>query len=351
MPVPFRVIALRGGADPAITLLEVACARIEQAGHRVVQAVEAGAEDLAHEALQARAFRGVTLLCGGEDPDAVVAVARGQLDRERVGVAELYRQRLFAELGAPAALSELCCGPSGEGVLVAAPGGEAQVRTALAEVVLPMAGALVPAPDDDGPDTPPPSQVGGVHVQQLGGQATPPVPEAAAGSGWEAGLRALGGKLDRDRFPPLPDAFARLAPARQVLETAGERGIVTLADGRQYGAFGWPDLLRGRAKVLLIAAGEPLVEVIALHRFPRRVGICAQAGSPYLPGADFDPDGPAVERTGAPLPSFGTLFAVEGSSVLVSRDRKVWSWDGRQERDEGTAPQALASLLLRWSQK
>ncbi|MCK6506733.1 hypothetical protein L6R53_25745, partial [Myxococcota bacterium] len=158
-------------------------------------------------------------------------------------------------------------------------------------------------------------------------------------------------KLDRDRFPPLPEVFARLAPARQVLESAGERGVVTLPDGRQLGAFGWPDLLRGRAKVLLVGEGEPMIEVIALHRFPRRVGVCAQGGTGYLPGVDFDPDGPAVERTGAPLPSFGTLFAVEGGAVLVSRDHKAWSWDGRHERDEGTPSQALASLLLRWSQK
>lgn len=350
MPVPFRVVALHGGAEPAEPLAESLRALIEGAGHHLVATVLASQDDLAHEALQARSFRGITLLCGGDQPDAVVAAARDQIDRERVGVAELYRQRLFAELGAPAALAELACGPCGDGVLVAVPGGEAQARVALTEVLLPMAGALVP--DAATPEPAPSStEVGGIHLSQMGTEAPPPPPEAPASSGWEAGLRAMGGKLDRDRFPPMPDAFARLAPARQVLDTAGERGTVNLPDGRQYAAFGWPDLLRGRSKVLLIAEGQPLVEVIALHRFPRKVGVCVEGPSTWLPGADYDPDGPAIERTGAPCPTFGTLFAVEGASVMTTRDRKVWSWDGRHERDEGTPSQALASLLLRWSQK
>lgn len=347
MPVPFRVVSLGGEVD----LASIAAQAVRAAGHLVAAQVDAPQDDLAHEALQARGFRGITLLCGGQEPAAIVAAVRGQLDRELVGVAELYRQRLLPAVGPRAALAELCCGPAGDGVLVAVPGGSDELTVALAELLLPLAELLVPPVAE-----PPPATPGGLQVQQMGAEAGPggaaePGGAAGGGSGWEAGLLAMGGRLERGRFPPLPEVFERLAPARNVLDTAGERGLVTLPDGRVYAAFGFPDLLRGRSKVLLIAEGEPLAEVIALHRHPRRVGVTTHGPSAWLPSADLDPDGPALERTGATCPSFGTLFAVEGGAVFYTRDRKVHGWDGRNEREEGTPAQVLASLLLRWSQR
>lgn len=171
-----------------------------------------------------------------------------------------------------------------------------------------------------------------------------------AAGGWPAGLAALGGQLDTDAWPALPEGLARVAPVRNVLESAGQIGIVT-RDEVAWVAFGFPDLRRPGSKVLLVREGDPQPEVIALHRHPQRVGTMVFGDSPWLPTADADPDPIAREHTGRPLDAWGTLFAVEPSRVYILRDGRVRSWDGRNERDVGTRSQALASLVLRWSQR
>lgn len=181
--------------------------------------------------------------------------------------------------------------------------------------------------------------------------ADPAEAPAAATQGWQGALASLGGRLERHRLPPLPAALERLAPVQNVLDNAGERGTVTLPDGRIYGAYGFPDLVAPRSKVLLLREAEPLPELLALHRHPVQAGTCVLGGEGLLPGAERDADGPAIQRTGAPLPSPGTLFALDGGEVFVQRGRRVWSWDGRREREAGSPHQALASLVLRWSQR
>lgn len=211
-------------------------------------------------------------------------------------------------------------------------------------VVVPEATAAAALPSA----APPPVQ--GLSVSPMEAAAEPAASEPPA-NGWQAGLAALGGTLDTDAWPALPEGLARLAPVRNVLESAGQIGRVTREDGTTWVACGFPDLRRPGAKVLLVREGDPQPEVIALHRHPRRVGAVVFGDGPWLPAADLDPDPVAEQRTGKPLPEWGTLFAVEAASVYVSRSGRVYSWDGKRERDEGTVSQALASLVLRWSQR
>jgi hypothetical protein len=311
------------------------------AGLHLHRSVALAAEDLAHELLLARSFPGLSLFVGA--PAAPLAEA---IEAPLPGPGEWLRRLATERDGPEGCLAALELGRCGDGLLANA--SPAQAGLALSAVLAPLLPRLLPPP------APMETQAlrPGAHAQvsELPGESAPAKPPPG-GSGWEAGLLALGGSLDRDRFPPLPEAFERLAPARNVLESAGERGRVLLPNGRSYCAFGFPDLVRPGAKVLLVGEGEPWPEILALHRHPRRVGTCVDGERGLLPGTDRDPDGPAVERTGAPLPGFGTLFALDGSAVYTRREAKVWSWDGRKERDEGSPGQVLASLLLRWSQR
>lgn len=217
-------------------------------------------------------------------------------------------------------------------------------------VVVPesAAAAALPTPDAEAKEAP----ASGLDLKELESTAPAAAPAAdAPAAGWQAGLAELGGALDTDAWPALPEGLARLAPVRNVLESAGQIGLVTCEDGTAWVACGFPDLRRPSSKVLLVREGDPQPEVIALHRHPRRIGAVVFGDSPWLPSADLDPNPVAEARTGRRLPEWGTLFAVEAARVFVVKDGRVRSWDGRNEREEGTRSQALASLVLRWSQR
>lgn len=247
----------------------------------------------------------------------------------------------------------------GAGAALSTPAGWRGVETsgeALASVLASLGAAriVVVVPESAAaaalPPAAAPAVAQGVTVQEQPA-APSPEPEAPPANGWQAGLVALDGMLDTDAWPALPEGLARLAPVRNVLESAGQIGRVTREDGTAWVACGFPDLRRPNSKVLLVREGDPQPEVIALHRHPRRVGAVVFGESPWLPAADLDPDPVAEARTGKPLPEWGTLFAVEAARVYVIRDGRVRSWDGSKEKDEGTRSQALASLVLRWSQR
>lgn len=177
-----------------------------------------------------------------------------------------------------------------------------------------------------------------------------PVEEKEAlATGWEAGLRAIHGEFNKG-WPDLPEALDRMAAARSVLDSAGQRGVVVLEDGRRYGAFGFPDLQRVGAKVLVVRDGEPVPEIIALHRHPSQVGTCVSEGG-VLPSSDLEAGSVAEGLVGAPPPGGGDLFALEGDAVYLKRGGRVVRWDGRKEKEEGTVSQALASLMLGWTQR
>jgi hypothetical protein len=205
--------------------------------------------------------------------------------------------------------------------------------------------ALPPAP------TPASSSTGRVSLSEMPGAERPRVAEPTeTPPGWRKGLEALGGALRKGAWVELPAALERVAPVQNVLDSAGEHGEVRTPDGRVWAAYGFPDLERPASKVLLVRVGEPMAEILALHRWPRLVGLVTE-GEGVLPSADLDPAALCIERTGRPAPNWGSLFAVEADAVYLLRDQKVWRWDGRKETELGRPTQALASLLLQWSQR
>ena len=53
----------------------------------------------------------------------------------------------------------------------------------------------------------------------------------------------------------------------------------------------------------------------------------------------------------APPEGAEACFAIDRATVYVCRRGSVYAWDGCEARDEGTPKQALASLVLRWSNR
>lgn len=183
-------------------------------------------------------------------------------------------------------------------------------------------------------------------------ETPPPSPEDAGATGWKLALSALNAEILPGERQPLPPAIEKLAPALNVLETAGEVAAIRLPSGRRYSLWGWPDLQRPGAKVIAVGEGEPLAEVIALHRYPVLTGICMEAADGVLPATGAPIQELAVALTGRPLrQEVGQLFALSGDAIYLLRGTQVFRWDGRKETQEGTAKQVLATLLLHWSNR
>lgn len=319
------------------------------------------------------------LVCGGADlwaGDAGSRAVAARVTRPLPGLAELYRGLAFPSRGAAVLLDAVCGGLTDSGKAVfALPADLDAALLLLDQLVLPNLVALLdraggaaaapalpaptanaarPEPARASPPVPAPVEPEEVPVSDRVSvvpivHARPEETKEALASGWEAGMRALGGELQK-RWPTLPEALDRMAAAREVLESAPQVAEIVLKDGTRYGAFAWPDFNRTQAKVLLVREAEPFPEILALHRQPRLCGTCVDGGT-ALPSSDLLP-GPVCERlVGAPPPADGELFAIENDAVYLLRDRKVWRWDGRRESDQGTPAQCIASLLLRWSQK
>jgi hypothetical protein len=177
-----------------------------------------------------------------------------------------------------------------------------------------------------------------------------PISVAAGGAGWGAGLAALSAAVDAGAWCAMPAALDRLPAVRQALERAGERRPVRADAGPAWSAFGFPDLRRPDAKVLLLREAGDGVELTALHRFPARVGVCGLPGG-LLPPASTPPADAAAGRTPRPPPPGGRLFAVEADAVYIDRDGMIYRWDGRKEAAQGSPAQALATLALRWTER
>jgi hypothetical protein len=177
----------------------------------------------------------------------------------------------------------------------------------------------------------------------------PADPELA--TGWQAGLRHLGGTLRKGVAGEIPEALERMRPVMDVLESAGERGTVTTADGTTWLAFGWPDLVRPASKVLLVREALPMAEVVALHRWPRRVGLCAEGDGNALPAADLDPGPVSEARVGRAYDGSATLFAVDASAVWLTEGRKVCRWDAKGASAWEPVATALGTLMLGWAQR
>jgi hypothetical protein len=142
-----------------------------------------------------------------------------------------------------------------------------------------------------------------------------------------------------------------MVKARDILGRAGEKGVLTMPDGHAYGAFGFPDLRGPSSKVILVGAGEPVPELIALHRYPEQVGTCIYGEEGRLPSADLAPDPVSEACTGFPLKEWGALYGLGIHAVYVERDGRVSKWNGMRERDLGGQPTAVAELIKEWSRR
>lgn len=168
--------------------------------------------------------------------------------------------------------------------------------------------------------------------------------------GWRRAVEVLEGELTIGRAEELPQPIETLSPVINVLDTAGERGVMKLPNGRRYGIYGWPDLRRASSKVIAVGWGDPLAEVLALHRHPHRVGTVIIGDGGTIPREEIAEI--ATRLTGRRPPSdSGVLFAVSGDAVWILRGSRVVKWDGTRERDEGSPKQVLASLVLHWSNR
>jgi hypothetical protein len=141
-----------------------------------------------------------------------------------------------------------------------------------------------------------------------------------------------------------------MAAVVDVFNSAGERAVVRFEGRDAYAAYGFPDLVRAGSKVLLVREAAPYAEIVALHRWPRRVGLCGE-GEGILPPADLEPSIAAEERTGDPGRLEGALLAVESEAVWVEGGRKARRWDGRRLGEPMPVSTALGSLVLDWSQR
>lgn len=308
--------------------------------------------------------------------DCTPRVVAGRLDRALPGFGELFRMLSWQDVGAAAMLSTAIGGIIHGKPVFALPGSPRACRLAMEKLILPELGHLVaelaketPRPAKfttnvaKSPSTvvsasadPAASELASAEpaalaelVSQIAGPERPA--EEEIGTGWRAGLRALGGVVERTSTGEIPEALERIAAAVDVLQAAGDRAVVRLPNGVTYTAFGYPDLVRNHSKVLLVREAAPLAEVVALHRWPKRVGLCAEGDDGVVPSTELDPGPVAEERTGAPFDGPGQLFAVEGASIYVLQGRKVAQFDGRDTAGGWPLASAVGTLLLHWSQR
>lgn len=341
--------------------------RLVQAGHTVV-ATDVVPDDGARirDAVAAAQARGsqVLLFTGGtglSHQDGTIEALAPLFTRVIPGFGELFRVLSWEQIGAAAMLSRASAGLVGELVVFAVPGSPQACELAMDRLILPELAHIVyelgkEAPAPAAPAAPlvaeppveeEPRRQGGVELRQVLSEPPPEEPETEP-IGWQKALADLGATLERGARATLPEPLTRLASVMDVLSSAGEEGAVTVGEER-YAAFGFPDLRRVTSKVLLIGPGAPWGEVIALHRWPQRVGVSRDGGG-QLP-ATGRLSRTSQERTGQEYPDEGRLLAAESDVVWVRDGDRVVRWDGRHARVEGGPGAVLGSLLLRWSQR
>ncbi len=316
--------------------------------------------------------------------DCTPEVVRSRLDRVIPGFGELFRQLSYEHIGPAAMLSNAVAGIAKGRPIFAIPGSTSACALAMDKLILPEIGHIcyevakeTPLPPRQAPPKPDPAPasapVSAPAPRAPVSRAAPVIPpppgisaaqiqaadtrrqEPDLATGWRAAVRELKAELKINQDVVPPDSVSRLASVRDVLWAAGERGTLTLPGGRQYLAFGYPDLSRNTSKVILVS-GESggLPEIVALHRWPRRVGICPE-GEGLLPSVTSDPVAVSVERCGRAAPAEGRLFAVEGSAVYLIREidgrDRVAQWDGRRLGGWEPPGSLLGTLSLFWSQR
>ena len=363
---PATLLILRCGEAAVAPALTMALAR---SGVASVTEREAPAEDPLSALGDPGEAPSPALLLPDEHPAALAKLLDQAFDLPLPIYGERTRALAWQALGPAATMAPLTAGLIGGRPIFLLPPDAETAILAWTEVIAPLCLALGATPKlaaatpraaaPVGSTLPPPpptaraaAATGHVSVEEIGApEPEAGDPEAPPAPGWLSGLAALGGTIDRDRWPTLPELYDRAAAAREVLDGAGDRATLVLPSGERLSLFGFPDLRRSGSKVLAVAEGDPLSEILALHRHPRAVGLLREGGSDRLPSAGADPRPEAEARTGRPCLPGGSLFALEGAQVYIQRGGKVWAWDGRREVDMGSPKQAMASLVLRWSQQ
>lgn len=323
----------------------------------------------------------VVLLTGGTGlsaRDCTPAVVRARLDREIVGFGELFRSLSFAEIGAAAMLSSAVGGIAKGKLVFAMPGSTGACRMAMEKLILPELGHIVgelrketalPRRTTEAvrpvmrsrttPDAlpefalPAPAAMEpprkGTDVVQMAAEVVPET--AAPAPGWQAAIAALGGRLVPAGGSPIPDALAAIPAAMDVLNSASARMKLVCDDGRSWLVFGYPDLLRPGSKVIAVREALPIAEIVALHRWPARVGLCNELDDSLVPSAEANVAEVSEARCGKPWTEEGNLFAVDAASVWIQQRRYVRKWDGKRAGPEDNVGPAIGSLLLHWSQR
>jgi len=329
----------------------------------------------------------VVVLTGGtgvsgldQTPEAV----RPLFGRELPGFGELFRLLSFQEVGSAAILTRATAGVVGTVPVFLLPGSAAACRLAVDKLILPELGHLlgelskeggaVAAPEpvqeeevvdveaeeveEDGLPAPSGSlgKLGRGKLQMTSEQVVSEAPAAddqpEAITGWLRAVREIEAEVIHEKREDIPWNIESIAPVVNVLETSGEQAVLKLPSGVKYSLWGWPDLRRPESKVLAVGWGEPLAEVLALHRYPVLTGLCIDEERGLLPSRSTSVEDVCEEVTGRkPRDTSGTLFAVGPDAVLIERGSAVYRWDGRREENMGTPKQALSTLMIHWSNR
>ena len=186
----------------------------------------------------------------------------------------------------------------------------------------------------------------GIEVENITSE-TPSKPES---SSWEDIITSLHGSIDQETWADITPELKKPAPVRNILEQAGTRKHVRFDNGTTYTLYGYPNLTQANAKIILIGTQNGHIEIIPLHRAPQKIGVVSPFGCGWLPKADIITL--AQERTGRNPPKTDvTLFALDSRALYYESAGSVYYWDGKKEQNFGSPNQALASLLLQWSQR
>lgn len=388
----FHILCVSSSSSPEAGAAGThAAAVVDQAGHTAIgpQSVPAqrGAIQAAIAAAAASSACDIVLVVGGvglrpddASPEALASITTTPIP----GFADIFRLETYREAGSAAPLSRACGAVVGPALAFAIPATDGAVDIALDGLILPQledylgaidTGASVPTPslaaspatDDeieeaeveevDAEDAPPPPQprwrLGSQSAVSM--EAEPIVAEAPEGDdalpnrGWKRAVYDLEGEIQRGASPDVPHNLERHAPIMDVLYQAGEYARMKLPNGNRVMLYGYPDLQRANSKVLMVGWGEPLAEVVALHRYPTQAGTCIDEARGIMPGRGADIAAIAEAVTGRPPPdASGALFAVDHDTIYIERGGRVSSWDGRRMRQEGTPKQALTSMVVRW---
>ena len=394
----FQILTVPSSSSPhAEAAGNHAADRLRESDHRVSGPRRLSADRSAvRKALAAAASDPATqviLVVGGSGihADDVVPEVIGSLTTTSVpGFGEVFRLATYRDTGSAAQLHRSRAAILGPAIAFGLPASTDAIDVALDELILPEldrflaaldadarvpSGAVAPASDEvedaevetvsdeDGDDDeeeedslPPPeprwrlgTTSSSVQLEAQPVEASAPEDDDVPDRGWKRAVYDLEGEILRGKSPDVPQNLEGHAPIMDVLYQAGEYAQLKLPNGNRTMIYGFPDLQRANSKVLLVGWGEPLAEVVALHRYPIQAGTCIEEDRGLMPGRDADVGAIAEAITGrTPPDTSGELFAVDHDTVYIQRGKWVYSWDGRKERQEGNPKQALTSMVVRW---